>query len=151
EQFADALEGIARAMRAGHPFAGALDTIANQTPNPLGKELKRTFAEGAFGSPWEEALNNLSMRLPLQEVCMFVSAVQMQSKSGGNLSEVLEKLSENMREASALRGEVRSLSSQGRAAGYVLTALPFALTVLIFYVNPTFMEPLFREQIGRYL
>jgi len=149
EQFADALESLARAMRAGHPFAGALDNVANQTPNPLGKELKRTFSEGAFGATWDEALNNLCERLPLQEVCMFAAAVQMQSKSGGNLSEVLEKLAENMREGAALRGEVRSLSAQGRTAGYILSALPFAIALFTFMVNPSFMEPLFSEEAGR--
>jgi tight adherence protein B len=149
EQLADALESMARSMRAGHPFAAALDNVANQTPNPLGKELKRTYSEGAFGAPWEQALDNLCERLPLQEVCMFASAVQMQSKSGGNLSEVLEKLAENMREAAALRGEVRSLSAQGRTAGYILSTLPFAIAALTFVVNPNFMDPLFTEEIGR--
>lgn len=149
DQFPDAMESLARALRAGHPFAGALDHVASQTPNPLGKELKRTFAEGALGAPWERALENLAERLPLQEVCIFVSAVQMQSKSGGNLSEVLEKLSENMREAAALRGEVKAMSGQGRMAGYILSALPVVITGFMFYVNPTFLDPLFTEDIGR--
>jgi tight adherence protein B len=149
EQFADALESLARAMRAGHPFAGALDNVANQSPNPLGKELRRTFSEGAFGATWDEALDNLCGRLPLQEVCMFAAAVQMQSKSGGNLSEVLEKLAENMRESAALRGEVRSLSAQGRTAGFILSALPFAIAFFTFVVNPNFLQPLFTEEIGR--
>lgn len=149
EQFADALESLARAMRAGHPFAGALDNVANQSPNPLGKELKRTFSEGAFGATWDEALNNLCERLPLQEVCMFAAAVQMQTKAGGNLSEVLEKLAENMREGAALRGEVRSLSAQGRTAGYILSALPFAIALFTFMVNPSFLDPLFTEEAGR--
>jgi tight adherence protein B len=151
DQFPDALESLARALRAGHPFAGALDHVAAQTPNPLGKELKRTFAEGALGAPWERALENLADRLPLQEVCIFVSAVQMQSKSGGNLSEVLEKLSENMREAAALKGEVKAMSGQGRMAGYILSALPVVITGFLFYVNPSFLDPLFTEEIGRKL
>lgn len=149
EQFPDALESMARALRAGYPFVTALDTVANQTPNPLGKELRRTFAEGAFGAPWETALNNFAERLPMQEVCLFAAAVQMQSKAGGNLSEVLEKLSENMREGSALKGEVQSLSGQGRMAGYILSVLPVAITALMFYVNPTFLTPLFTEDIGK--
>ncbi len=149
EQFPDALESLARALRAGHPFAGALDHVASQTPNPLGKELKRTFAEGALGAPWERALENLAERLPIQEICIFVSAVQMQSKAGGNLSEVLEKLSENMRESAALKGEVKAMSGQGRMAGYILSVLPIAISGLMFYVNPTFLDPLFTEDIGR--
>lgn len=87
----------------------------------------------------------------MQEVCIFVSAVQMQGKSGGNLSEVLEKLSENMREAGALRGEVRAMSGQGRMAGYILSVLPVAITGFMFYVNPSFLQPLFTEEIGRKL
>ena len=151
EQFPDALESLARALRAGHPFAGALDHVATHTPNPLGKELKRTFAEGALGAPWERALENLAGRLPIQEICIFVAAVQMQSRSGGNLSEVLEKLSENMREAAALKGEVKAMSGQGRMAGYILSVLPIAIAGIMYYVNPGFLEPLFTEDIGRKL
>ncbi|MCZ2151562.1 MAG: type II secretion system F family protein [Bryobacterales bacterium] len=149
EQFPDAIESMSRALRAGHPFASALDTAGNQTPNPLGRELRKTFAEGALGLPWERALENLTARLPMQEVSLFAAAVQMQSRSGGNLSEVLDKLSENMREGAAIRGEVRSLSAQGRAAGYILTALPAGITIVMMYVNPTFLDPLFQEEAGR--
>lgn len=149
EQFPDAIESMSRALRAGHPFASALDTVGNQTPNPLGRELRKTFAEGALGLPWERALGNLTERLPMQEVSLFAAAVGMQSKSGGNLSEVLDKLSENMREGAAIRGEVRSLSAQGRTAGYILTALPIGITMVMMYVNPTFLDPLFQEEAGR--
>lgn len=151
DQFPDTLDSLARALRAGHPFASALDYVANQTPNPLGRELRKTFAEGALGSPWDKALENLGRRLPIPEVAMFVAAVQMHSRSGGNLSEILETLSENMREGAALRGEVRALTSQGRFAGRILSVLPVAIAVILFYVNPGFLLPLLTDPTGKTL
>lgn len=151
EQFPEAMESVARAMRAGYAFAGAIDNVARQAQNPLRKELARAVNEAALGLPWEQALDGLAERLPIQEVHLFVAAVQVQSRAGGDLSEVLEKFAENMREASALRGEVRSLSSQGRFAGYILTALPIAIAGAMMVVAPDFMQPLFQEEIGRTL
>ncbi|HUQ93263.1 MAG TPA: type II secretion system F family protein [Bryobacteraceae bacterium] len=149
DQFPDAVDSMSRALRAGYPFAAALDSVANQTPNPLGRELRKTFAEGALGASWEQAMQNLAHRLPIQEVCLFTAAVQMQSKSGGNLSEVLDKLGENMREGAAIRGEVKSLSAQGRFAGYILTTLPVVITLSLLWVNPTFLNPLIEEKTGQ--
>lgn len=151
EQFPETVDSMARAMRAGHPFAGALDLAANQTPAPLGKELRRTFTEGAFGVSWEQALQNLSQRLRIQEVSIFVAAVQIQGRTGGNLSEVLDRLSENMRESAAVRGEVESFSNQGRLAGTILTILPMVIATMLFLVNPSFLMPLVEETVGRYM
>lgn len=151
EQFPDAVDTMARAMRAGHPFAGALDLAAAQAANPLGRELRKTFTEGAFGMPWEQALENLTRRVRLQEIAIFASAVQMQSRTGGNLAEVFDKLSENIRESAAVRGEVRSFSNQGRLAGNILTVLPVGIAAALVTVNPTFLNPLFEEQVGRYM
>lgn len=151
EQFPEAMESIARAMRAGYAFAGAFENVANQTPDPIGKELRHVFTENALGLPWDQALSNLAVRLPIPEVHLFVAAIQVQSRAGGDLSEVLEKFADNMREAAALRGEVRSMSAQGRFAGYILTAMPIAIVFAMTLVNPTFMEPLFQEEIGRTL
>lgn len=151
EQFPECVDTMARAMRAGHPFAGALDLAASQTAAPLGRELRKTFAEGAFGMPWEQALENFGKRVRLQEVSIFVAAVQIQTRTGGNLSEVLDKLSENMREGAAVRGEVQSFSNQGRLAGKILTVLPIVIAVMMFLVNPTFLLPLVDETIGRYM
>lgn len=149
EQLPDALESMARALRAGHPFAAALDNVAQQTAAPLGRELRKVFAEGALGAPWDRALEAMAQRLPLPEVCMFVAAVVMQSRSGGNLAEVLDKLGESLREGGAIRGEVKSLSAQGRFAGYILTALPFGIAAMLFVVNPPFLLVLTQEEMGR--
>jgi tight adherence protein B len=151
DQVPDALDSLARALRAGYPFTAALEHIATQTPQPLGKELRQTAAEGALGMPWERALDNLTRRVPLGDVHVFVAAVQMQSRTGGNLSEILDKLSENMREAAAIRGEVRSLSAQGRMAGRVLTVVPIFIAGVMVMVNPTFLNPLLEDRTGRNL
>ncbi|MBL8228564.1 MAG: type II secretion system F family protein [Bryobacterales bacterium] len=151
EQFPEAMESVARAMRAGYAFAGAIENVARQAKNPLRKELARAVNESALGLPWEQALVGLAERLPIQEVHLFVAAVQVQSRAGGDLSEVLEKFAENMREAWALRGEVRSVSSQGRFAGYILTALPIVVGLAMFAVAPDFMRPLYEEELGRIL
>lgn len=151
EQLPDALDSMARALRAGHHFTSAMDAVANQVPAPLNAEIRKTWAESSLGMPMQQALDNLAARIPLQEVAIFTSAVQLHSRSGGNLAEILDKLAENMREAGAVRGEVRSLSAQGRLAGRVLTVLPLFIGGMMVMVNPYFMQPMFESSLGRNL
>jgi tight adherence protein B len=151
EQVPDALDSLARALRAGHPFTAALEHVSSQTPQPLGGEFRRTFVEGNLGAPWERALENLANRVPIMDVQVFVAAVQLQTRTGGNLGEILDKLSENMREAAAIRGEVRALSAQGRMAGRVLSLMPVFIAGIMIFVNPAFLSPLIHDEIGRNL
>jgi tight adherence protein B len=149
--FPDALDSLARSLRAGHPFAGALEIVAEECEPPVAMELHQTAIEGNLGTSWQDALNNLAERVPLLEVSMFASAVELQSRTGGKLNEVLLKLAENMREASALKGEVQALAAHGKLTGMVLTILPIAICAVMLVVNPSYLAILIHYPNGKYL
>ena len=151
ENFPDALDSLARALRAGHPFAAGMDIVAQECEAPVSVELRKAAAEANLGSSWETALANLSERIPLLEVSMFAAAVQMQTRTGGKLNEVLAKLAENMREATSLRGEVRALAAYGKMTGAVLTVLPLVIAGMMMIVNPSYLTILVYHPYGKYL
>lgn len=151
ENFPDALDSLARALRAGHPFAAGMEIVAQECEAPVSVELRKTAAEANLGNSWEQALANLSDRIPLLEVSMFASAVQMQTRTGGKLNEVLARLAENMREATSLRGEVRALAAHGKMTGGVLTVLPLVIAGMMMVVNPTYLTILVDHPYGKYL
>ena len=151
ENFPDALDSLARALRAGHPFAAGMDIVAQECEAPVSIELRKAAAEANLGSSWDTALANLSDRIPLLEVNMFAAAVQMQTRTGGKLNEVLAKLAENMREATSLRGEVRALAAHGKMTGAVLTVLPLVIAGMMMIVNPSYLTILVYHPYGKYL
>ena len=130
--------------------SGAVEA-AEESDAPVSTELHRTAAEANLGSSWEHALSNLSERLPLLEVSMFAAAVQMQTRTGGKLNEVLARLAENMRDATSLKGEVRALAAHGKMTGAVLTVLPIAIAVMMMIVNPSYLTILVYHPYGKYL
>jgi len=151
ENFPDALDSLARALRAGHPFAAGMDIVSQECEAPVSTELRKAAAEANLGSSWEQALANLSDRIPLLEVSMFAAAVQMQTRTGGKLNEVLAKLAENMREATSLRGEVRALAAHGKMTGGVLTVLPLVIAGMMMIVNPSYLTILVYHPYGKYM
>ena len=151
ENFPDALDSLARAMRAGHPFAAGMEIIADECEPPVSTEMRQTAVEGNLGMSWEVALANLGDRMPLLEVSMFASAIQLQNRTGGKLNEVLAKMAEDMRDASALKGEVRSLAAHGKLTGGVLTILPLVISGIMMVVNPSYMAVLIYHPYGKYL
>ncbi len=150
-QFPDALDSLARALRAGHPFAAAMEIVSSECDPPLSIELRRAAVEGNFGTSWAQALENLSARVPLLEVSMFSAAVQLQGRTGGKLSEVLATLAETMREAYSLKGEVKALAAHGRVTGVVLTVLPIFIAIAMTLVNPSYLAILINNPYGKYL
>ncbi|HEV2202798.1 MAG TPA: type II secretion system F family protein [Bryobacteraceae bacterium] len=151
ENFPDVLDSLARALRAGYPLSAAMEMIAAETSPPVSEEMRRTSAEANLGRGWPHALENLGRRIPLLEVNMFTSAVQLHARTGGKLSEVMAGMAENMREALALQGEVRSLAAHGRLTGMVLTILPIGIAVMMMFVSPTYMQILFQHPWGKNL
>ncbi|MCC7498761.1 MAG: type II secretion system F family protein [Bryobacterales bacterium] len=149
QQFPEALDSLARAMRAGHPVAAALDLVGEESTMPLSGELRRTVAEVQLGLPVEQAMNNLAVRVPLLEVGIFSSALRLQVRTGGKLSEVIERLAESMREAEALRSEVRAIAAHGRMTGIILTILPIFIAAIMATVNPDYLKSLFVFKYGR--
>ncbi len=112
-QFPDALEFVARSMRAGHAFSVSLEMLHQEFSDPLGSEFRRTFDEQNLGLPLDVALEKLSGRIKMIDVQFFVSAVLLQKRTGGNLAEILDKLAALIRERFKLRGQIRTISAQG--------------------------------------
>ena len=151
ENFPDVLDSLARALRAGYPLSAAMEMISSETLPPVSVEMRKTSAEANLGMGWPRALDNLSMRVPLLEVNLFISAVQLHARTGGRLSEVLGGLAENMREAIALQGEVRSLAAHGKLTGMILTILPVGIAIMMMIVSPGYMQVLFNHPWGKTL
>jgi tight adherence protein B len=151
ELFPDALESLARALRSGGTVAGGLDIVAEECDAPVSTEIRKTFVEVNLGMPWERALENLAKRVPLQEVSLFVAAVQIHSRTGGKLGEVMGRLAETMREQNSLQGEVRAIAAHGKLTGIVLTILPLAIAGLMMIVSPDYISMLFTHPWGKHM
>jgi tight adherence protein B len=151
EQFPEALDLIARALKAGHAFATGLKMAADELPEPVGPEFRKTFDEQNFGLPLKDALENLTLRIPLLDVRFFATAVLIQRETGGNLSEILENLAHVVRERFKILRQVRVYTAHGRFTGYVLLALPAVLGIALSFINPDHMNMLFRERMGQML
>jgi tight adherence protein B len=151
EQFPEALDLIARALKAGHAFATGLKMVADEMPEPVGPEFRKTFDEQNFGLPLKDALENLTHRVPLIDVRFFATAVLIQRETGGNLSEILENLAHVVRERFKILRQVRVYTAHGRLTGYVLLALPAVLCIALSFINPDHMNLLFREPMGQTL
>ncbi len=149
EQFPEALDSLARAIRAGNPLSAALESLVGEIPGPLAGEFRKTLDERNLGTDWDAALEHLAERIPVAEISMFAAAVQLQSRTGGRLHEVLAKLAESMRDSAALKGEIRAIASHGRLTGLILTLLPLGIALMMSYVNPTHMLILWQLELGR--
>ena len=149
EQFPEGLDLISRALKAGHAFATGLKMVADEMPEPVGPEFRKTFDEQNFGLPMKDSLDNLSFRIPLLDVRFFATAVLIQRETGGNLSEILENLAHVVRERFKILRQVRVYTAHGRFTGYVLLALPAVLAVALMFINPEHMNLLFRERMGQ--
>jgi tight adherence protein B len=151
EAFPEALDLVSRALKAGHAFATGLKMVADEMPEPVGPEFRKTFDEQNFGLPLKDALSNLTVRMPLLDVRFFSTAVLIQRETGGNLSEILENLAHVVRERFKILRQVRVYTAHGRLTGYVLLALPVFLSIALAFINPEHMQLLFKERIGHLL
>jgi tight adherence protein B len=148
EKFPEAIDTLARAVRAGHAFTTAVELIANEVAEPVGGEFRQLFEEQKFGLPVRDALLNLADRIPLVDVKFFVTAVMLQRETGGNLAEILDNLSYVIRERFKILRQVRVHTAQGRLTMLLLMALPPTIVVMMLIINPSFILPLFKEWLG---
>jgi len=148
EVFPDALEFVARSMRAGHAFSVSLEMIHREFPDPLAGEFKRTFEEHNLGLPLDVALQGLSKRVVILDVHFFVSAVLLQKRTGGNLAEILDKLAYIIRERFKLRGRIRAISAHGKMTSTALSCIPIVVAILMFFTNPDYVKFFFTDDVG---
>jgi tight adherence protein B len=147
-QLPDALDLMGRAMRAGHAFPSALRMVGNEMPEPIASEFRTVFEEINYGISTQEALTNLSARVPSTDLSYFVIAVLIQHETGGNLSELLGNISSIIRERLKLMGTIRVLSAEGKLSAWILTLLPFVLGVVLYTINPKFLSALWTDPMG---
>lgn len=151
EKFPEAIDTLARAVRAGHAFTTALEMIANEVSEPVAGEFRQLYEEQKFGLPVRDALLNLADRIPLVDVKFFVTAVMLQRETGGNLAEILDNLSYVIRERFKILRQVRVHTAQGRLTMMLLMAMPPTIVVIMLTLNPGFIQPLFSDPIGHVL
>jgi tight adherence protein B len=151
EKFPEAIDTLARAVRAGHAFTTALEMIANEVSEPVAGEFRQLYEEQKFGLPVRDALLNLADRIPLVDVKFFVTAVMLQRETGGNLAEILDNLSYVIRERFKILRQVRVHTAQGRLTMVLLMALPPTIVLIMQLLNPGFIRPLFTDPIGHAL
>ena len=147
-QLPDAVELIARALRAGHAFPTALQMVSEELPDPIGGEFASAFEEVNYGLPISDAMLNLAARVPVEDLRFFAVAVVLQRETGGNLAEILDNISRLVRERFKLYGTIRVLSAEGKMSAWVLTLLPFVAALVLNLVSPGFMEVLWKDPAG---
>jgi tight adherence protein B len=151
EQFPEALDFIARALRAGHAFSVSLEMLASESPEPLCFEFRRIFQELNLGAPIEPTLLSFAQRVPLVDVKFFVSAVLLQREAGGNLSEILTNLAHTVRERFRLKGHVRAATAHARISATVLTILPIVVLIGLQIRSPKYVGVFVADPMGPFL
>ena len=151
ELFPEAIDTLARAVRAGHAFTTALEMITSEVAEPVSGEFRQLFEEQKFGMPVRDALMNLTERVPLVDVKFFVTAVMLQRETGGNLAEILDNLSYVIRERFKIQRQVRVYTAQGRLTMALLMGMPPIIVTVMLILNPSFIRPLFADPIGHTL
>lgn len=149
ETFPEVMDMLARAVRAGYAFTSGLELIAKEMQDPVAREFQITYDQQNLGLPLRDALQNLAIRVPLPDVRIFVVLLQIQLESGGNLANMLDNLSNVVRERFKLIRQIRVYTAEGRMSMYVLLGLPPLAAVLFSMTNPDYIAPLFEDPLGR--
>ena len=147
----EAVDLMARALRAGHAVTSVLAMVGQEVAEPMASEFRTIYEEQSLGLPMREAVLNLVERLPRDDVRFLATAILVQKETGGNLAEILDKTAVVMRERVRLRGQLRIYTAQGRVTGWILCCLPFILFALISVVNPGYERILFTTPLGIHL
>jgi len=149
--FPDAIDMMTSAIKAGHAFNQAMQLVGDEAPDPVGVEFKRAFEQYNLGMNMREALLEMANRIDSLDLKLFVTAILLQRETGGNLTEILVKISYTIRERFKLIGQIKTYTAQGRMSAWILGCLPVAFVLIISALNPGYLEPLFHDQLGHYL
>ena len=148
-QLPEALELIARTLRAGHSFSGGMKMVCDELNDPLAGEFQRTMDEINFGVSVPDAMKNLTARVDCTDLKYFVVSIVIQRETGGNLAEIIDSMAHIIRERFKLHGKIRVLSAEGRFSAVILCSLPFFLAFVFFILNPEFIKTLSEDPMGR--
>jgi tight adherence protein B len=148
EQFPEAMDLLGRAVRAGHAFTTGFELIGKEMPDPVGQEFRIAFQQQSLGLPLKDALGNLAVRVPLPDTRIFVSSLQIQRETGGNLGEILDTMSAIVRERFKLRRQIRIYTAEGRLSMYFLTAIPIVAFLALWLLQPEYLAPMLTDRRG---
>ena len=149
EQLPDALEMMARSLRAGHALTSAFKMVATEMPTPVSIEFGRAFEAQELGMPFEKAVADMTRRAPdNQDLKIFALSVIVQKETGGNLVEIIEKIADTIRSRYKFQGKLRGLTAEGRMSSYILGALPFVCVLFLLVANRPYIMHLFNDDIG---
>ncbi len=149
EQLPEALTVIANSLRSGYSFLQAVDVAAGELPDPIAAEFRQVVRETQVDIPLEDAMANLLGRVPSPELQLVVTAVLIQRQVGGNLANLLDQVSETLRQRIRFHGEVKALTAQGRMSGWVVSLLPVGLGLFMYMMNPEYIGLLFKDPVGQ--
>ncbi len=147
-QLGDTLTLLSNALKAGYSFAQAIDTVAKNAVAPIGDEFSRAVREMNLGGSPDEALSNITKRIASQDFDLVATAYSIHRTVGGNLAEILDNIAYTIRERVRIKGEIQTLTAQARASGWIITLLPIILAAFMFFVTPTYFQPMFGNIIG---
>jgi tight adherence protein B len=148
-QFPDAIDIIVRSLRAGHPVPIAISTVARELPDPVGSEFGIVSDEITYGSDLETAIRDLYFRVGSEDLPLFVTAIAIQTSTGGNLAEILENLSSVIRQRFKMRRKIRALAAEGRASALILSSLPIGIFLAIQFVTPQYYTSIWHESLTK--
>jgi tight adherence protein B len=148
DQFPDALDMIVRSVRSGFPLSVALQMLADNAEDPVKEEFRKVTDEIALGRPLSDALNRMASRMNEPDIRFFVVVLTVQQETGGNLAEIIGNLSNIIRKRKQIRHKIRAMTSEGKATGYVLGALPVFVFTALWFLQPGYLEPFFNDPLG---
>ena len=149
ELLPEAIDLMSRGLRAGQALQATVETVAQESEDPMRSEFRRAAGEQSFGLPFRESMVNLSRRVPVQDLQFLVTAILVQKETGGNLPQVLDKTSHLIRERIRVAGQMRIRTAQGRLTGWILCALPFVIFIGLNFLNPGYGRALFENPTGQ--
>ena len=139
DQLGDTINLMANGLRAGYSILQAMESVAQEMPNPIAEEFKRVVREIQLGVPTEQAMNNMARRIPSDDLDLMITAINVQHEVGGNLAEILEVIGFVIRERVRIAGEIKTLTAQGMLSGYVISFLPIVLALILFAMNQEYL------------
>ncbi len=142
EQLGDTIGLLANSLRSGYSLLQSMELVSRESPDPIGTEFKRVVREVGLGLSPHDALANLLRRMPSDDLDLLITAINIQYEVGGNLAQILDTIAHTIRERVRIKGEIAVLTAQGRISGYIISALPLLIAVVITVINPTYMNPL---------
>ncbi|MBU0566524.1 type II secretion system F family protein [bacterium] len=148
DQLVDALSLMSNSLKAGYSFLQAVQTVGSESVSPMKEEFQRVIREDSLGVPIEKSLTGLAVRMESDDFDLIVTAVLIQRQIGGNLAEILDSIADTIRQRIRIKGQIRTLTAQGKMSGLIITALPFAIFFIMYLMQPDIMSMLFKKKLG---